>query len=86
MAFADIEEDGPRPPITATPDLLAPDILNRCGCAVPAVLRPLRKDPDARLRRVAAAIKDSLAKQVAVPEPVIAKDCQTETASHRTFS
>jgi hypothetical protein len=38
------------------------------------------------LRRLTAAIKDSLAKKVAGPEPVIAKDRQAETASHGTFS
>jgi hypothetical protein len=38
------------------------------------------------LRRVAAAIKDSLAKKVAGPQPVIAIDRQAETAIHGTFS
>jgi hypothetical protein len=38
------------------------------------------------LRRVAAAIKDSLAKKVAGLESVIAKDRQAETASHGKFS
>src|SRR6516165_10563794 len=41
-------------PVTATTDFLAPDILNRCGRAIPAVPQALPKDPDDRLRRDAA--------------------------------
>src|SRR6266481_8543392 len=37
-------------PVTATTDFLAPDILNKCGRAVPAVPYAPPQDPDDRLR------------------------------------